>query len=421
MRAAALIAAVAAAPIAAVAAAGPGMPGRLAFAAPAGMTPQLTSVSGAGVGVSSARVAVGPEPDGSAVDLDVSVFTPGTGGRQPAVLLAHGFGGSKADLSVRATDLASHGYVVLTYTARGFGASGGRVHLDDPAFEVADARRLIDLLAGRPDVRLDGPGDPKVAIIGTSYGGALALMTAGTDRRVDALVPAITWNDLSAAFFPQSAAGPQGAPTPAGTAPIGRPGPLKALWASSFFQSPLVSPGPAVASGAGVSPDILCGRFDPVLCRLFTTALQTGRSSDELLTALRAHSPAPSLGAVRAPTLLIQGMADSLFGLDQADATARALAAAGTPVAVRWIDGGHDGASSTATADDAAAQAWVDHYLRGATPTSALAVPAFVYADPIPRRSSAAPLRSLAAYPGLGAAPSLTRVALPLKAAEPQT
>ncbi|HEX2705598.1 MAG TPA: ATP-binding cassette domain-containing protein, partial [Candidatus Lustribacter sp.] len=165
----------------------------------------------------------------------------------------------------------------------------------------------------------------------------------------------------------------------------------------------------------------LCGRFDPELCRLFTAALQTGRSSDELLTALRAHSPAPSLGAVRAPTLLIQGMADSLFGLDQADATARALAAGGTPVAVRWIDGGHDGASSTATADDAAAQAWIDHYLRGATPTSGLAVPAFVYAEPIPRRSSAAPLRSLAAYPGLGAALSLTRVALPLKAAQPQT
>ena len=40
----------------------------------------------------------------------------------------------------RARELASAGYITLIYTARGFGASGGRIHLDDPDFEVADAR-----------------------------------------------------------------------------------------------------------------------------------------------------------------------------------------------------------------------------------------------------------------------------------------
>ena len=76
------------------------------------------------------------------------------------MLLAHGFGGSKADLVDRARDLADRGYVVVTYTARGFGASGGRIHLDDPDYEVADGRTLVDLLAARPDVRLDAPGRP---------------------------------------------------------------------------------------------------------------------------------------------------------------------------------------------------------------------------------------------------------------------
>ena len=126
-------------------------------------------------------VPVRAEPDGSAVTLDGSIFAPSAAGPHPAVLLAHGFGGSKTDLVDRARDLAGRGYLVLTYSARGFGASGGRIHLDDPEYEVADARVLVDLLAARPDVRLDGPGDPRVGVAGGSYGGALALMLGATD------------------------------------------------------------------------------------------------------------------------------------------------------------------------------------------------------------------------------------------------
>lgn len=113
---------------------------------------------------SDTRVAVGAEPDGTAVTLDVTVLAPSDGQRHPAVLLAHGFGGSKDDLIERGRLLATRGYVVAAYTARGFGQSGGRVHLSDPAFEVKDAQLLIDALAARPDVQLDRPGDPRVGV-----------------------------------------------------------------------------------------------------------------------------------------------------------------------------------------------------------------------------------------------------------------
>src|SRR6185437_11139952 len=43
-----------------------------------------------------------------------------------------------------------------------------------------------------------------------------------------------------------------------------------------------------------------------------------------------------------APVLLTQGEQDSLFPLSEADANARAITAAGTPVTVRWRSGGHD-------------------------------------------------------------------------------
>ena len=107
--------------------------------------------------------------------------------------------------------------MVLAYSARGFGRSTGQIALDSLDYEIPDARALVDWLATQPEVQLDGPGDPRVGVTGGSYGGALSLMLAGTDPRVDALVPLITWNDLSQSLFPNAQATPAdlAAPTPA--------------------------------------------------------------------------------------------------------------------------------------------------------------------------------------------------------------
>ena len=397
---------------------------------------------------SALSVAVGAEPDGSMVSLDATVFAPSSGGRHPAVLLAHGFGGSKADLVGQAKDLAGRGDVVLTYSARGFGASGGRIHLDDPAYEIADARTLIDSLAARPDVRLDAPGDPRVAVVGASYGGALALMTGAADPRVDTVAAAITWNDLADAFFPQNVTTGAAPSSPAEVDRTSQLGPFKQLWASRFLGSAAAatagatagarpsgggpaSAGPSGAGPSGASPasagagEAVCGRFDPGVCRLFLPAAESGQPSADLLALLRAHSPKASLGALRAPTYLIQGMTDSLFGLEQADATVRTLSAQGTPVAVRWVDGGHDGVSSTAPADTESLATWLAHYLDPEAPpapvpagaaASALPVPAFTYAVPIPRRAEVAPLLSAPHYVG-----SASWSTIPLTAGPAQT
>ncbi|GAA4682343.1 CocE/NonD family hydrolase [Nocardioides nanhaiensis] len=321
-------------------------------------------------------VAVTPEPDGGQVSLEATLFLPPEGtagadddGRYAAVMLAHGFGGSQDDLFAQARELAAEGFVVLTWTARGFGGSGGRIHLNAPDYEVDDVSRLLDLLAARPEVRLDAAGDPRVGIAGGSYGGAIALLAAGSDDRVDALVPAITWHDLAQSLVPQSVvgstAGDAAPQSPAAVDPVATAGVFKKRWASLFFASGLGSSqgGDAEAAAEGGS----CGRFDPTVCRAFLRAATTGVADEATLELLRASSPAAVLDRVEAPTLLVQGAQDSLFGLDQADATARALAAAGTPVAVRWIDGGHDAAADTSFAEDLLdpSLAWFDHYLRG--------------------------------------------------------
>src|SRR5690242_18086014 len=73
-------------------------------------------------------VPVGAYPDGTPVRLDASVW-PQSSGRHPVVLLAHGFGGSKDSVSSQANALHDRGYVVIAWSARGHGASGGRIHL----------------------------------------------------------------------------------------------------------------------------------------------------------------------------------------------------------------------------------------------------------------------------------------------------
>jgi ABC-2 type transport system ATP-binding protein len=300
------------------------------------------------------RVPGVPEPGCGPVSLDATLYLPDVPGPVPAVLLAHGFGGSKDDLADDARLLAQDGYVVLAYTARGFGTSGGLVHLDAPNFEVADARRMLDVLANRPEVLKDGPGDPRVGVAGGSYGGALALLLAGYDERVDAIAPQITWNDLGHALFPQFAVtGAQR--SPAQTEPTGGSGVFKQAWAGVFLgpggaASSAAQPSASnrggasdVGSASRTSDALACGRLAPGVCSAYQQVAVSGQATPAILALLRASSPATVLDRITAPALLVQGEADSLFPLSEADANARGIAAHGTPVKVVWYGGGHDG------------------------------------------------------------------------------
>ncbi|MFD7564361.1 CocE/NonD family hydrolase [Streptomyces tendae] len=264
---------------------------------------------------------------GDGVRLDTSYFTAGSGGRRPAVLLAHGFGGSKDDVREQAEDLARDGYAVLTWSARGFGKSTGKIGLNAPDGEVADVSRLIDWLAEQPQVRLDKDGDPRVGIAGGSYGGAVALLSAGHDTRVDAVAPAITYWNLADALFPN--------------------GVFKKLWAGIF-----------VNSGGG------CDRFEADLCRMYQRVAESGTPDAEAVKLLEERSPQAVGARIKVPTLLTQGQTDSLFPLGQADAAAKAIRANGAPVDVDWIAGGHDGGDLENDRVQARIDAWFDRYLK---------------------------------------------------------
>jgi len=332
------------------------------------------------------RTVVARVPSGSgadAVSLDTTLYVPASATDRdpaPAVVLAHGFGGSKESVAGDARDLAGRGYVVLTYSARGFGRSTGQIGLDDPRYEIADLSTLIDLLSRRRDVQQDHPGDPRVGVAGASYGGGVALLGAAHDRRIDAIVPQITWNSLTAALFPSQTGTVDGAETVAATPQTQDAGVYKRLWAGIFFGEgsagllgALAGDGatPAQLDPAGVDPAqaqqaLLCGRFRADICAAYQQAAASGTLTPEIAAVLDRSSPAGVLDRIKAPTLLVQGTQDSLFGLGQADANARGIAANGTPVKVVWYAGGHDSSASdrvTAQLRDEVA-AWFDWYLR---------------------------------------------------------
>ncbi len=331
---------------------------------------------------------------GQPVSLDTRIYRPPSGsGPWPAVMLAHGYGGTKNSVDGEARQLARAGYLVLAWTSRGFGRSGGLVHLDAPSYEVADAELLLDHLAARPDVTVEtgaaasGAHDPVVGVAGGSYGGGLSLLLAGSDPRIDAVGAQITWNDLRRALFPQALLTDGATPaTAAAPAPVD-PGVFKKAWAGVFFGSGSASPadlaggaaaGAAGAAGAGAgtprpgaTSGPLCGRLAPELCQGYLEVARTGRPTQAILDLLAASSPARVLDRITAPTLIMQGSVDSLFPLGEGDANAAGIAANGTPVKLVWTAGGHDGGVDETDRLRAITLAWFDRHLKGRATDSA--------------------------------------------------
>ncbi|MGH3631727.1 MAG: alpha/beta hydrolase, partial [Sciscionella sp.] len=206
----------------------------------------------------------------------------------PAVLISPGFGGTVNSLDAEAEQLLGDGFVVLTYTPRGFGRSGGRIALNDPDYEVSDAHQLVNWLATRPQVQLDAPGDPRIGVTGASYGGALSLLLAGTDKRIDAIAPLITYNNLATALVPNSAGNRIPASTPAAGA-SGADGVFKKSWAGNLFAIGL-------AGRRSARPG--CGAFTAAVCAAYTQLATSGRPDASTLALLRHDSPASVTGRI---------------------------------------------------------------------------------------------------------------------------
>jgi putative CocE/NonD family hydrolase len=139
------------------------------------------------------------------ITLAATLYQPRFFPSAPAAIYIHGFGGHRlTGENNLGYYIAATGYIVLSYTARGFGdgESGGRVTLAGPD-EIEDLRHVIDWLTTDPD-HVIGPRVTKIGVLGGSYGGAHSFQIA-SDPRVSAVIPLVGWTDLEQALYPNGA------------------------------------------------------------------------------------------------------------------------------------------------------------------------------------------------------------------------
>lgn len=113
------------------------------------------------------------------------LFLPERVGPHPAITMSAGFGGTiHHGLEPFAVAFAEAGFAVLLHDHRGFGSSDGLPRHDvDPWRQIADWRRAISYLEGRPEVDAK-----RIGLWGTSYSGGHAIMLGASDRRLKAVV-----------------------------------------------------------------------------------------------------------------------------------------------------------------------------------------------------------------------------------------
>jgi len=364
--------------------------------APAGSA-ETAGTGDQGVGVQTLHFAVTAGPEGPC-DIVGDLYTPtaaSSTSRVPAILTTNGFGGSKDDQAGIGRYFASHGYVVLSYSGLGFGGSGCKITLDDPDIDGAAASELVGYLGGDPGVAYldadhtqpapaldvvqldpkdhDGvhrSDDPRVGMIGGSYGGQIQFATAAVDARVDTIVPMITWNDLSYSLGPNNTDQLQSTAVSTRTS-----GAAKLFWAAGFSAEG-VRDG---MEGAQGDPDraIGCPNFAEWVCPGLAFAGSAGYVDDDTVGHLRHASVATYLPRVKVPVLLAQGEFDTLFNLNEAVATYQALKAQGTTVKMIWHSWGHSNGTPapgelsltdpqpTTQYETARVVSWFDRYLKG--------------------------------------------------------
>jgi ABC-2 type transport system ATP-binding protein len=239
-----------------------------------------------------------------------------------------------------------NGFNVMTWDPRGFGASGGTVEVDDYRYEGRDVQALIDYVAQQPEAQLDSPGDPRVGMAGSSYGGIIQLVTAAIDSRVDAIVPNITPHDYTSSLFKEHA--------------------VKAGWGLALV---------GVGIEGSVLPGLLgfppqTGHMDPHIYDTIVGGV-TNSVSDENYQWFADKGPGFLVKNIHVPTLLTQGTADTLFTPQEAIDNFSDLAAhSGAPLKMMWFCGGHGvcltGSGPSGYVADRTVE-WLDRYLKGDT------------------------------------------------------
>jgi ABC-2 type transport system ATP-binding protein len=310
----------------------------------AALVAALAAASAAATSASAAvrRDAVVTSFDGTKIHLHFfSAVGLHRGQRAATVLQGPGWGGTAvADPNaptsppfgfVGVGPLRHAGYNVLTWDPRGFGRSGGAAEIDSAKFEARDVSALITWLAHQPEALLDKPGDPRVGMVGGSYGGGIQLTAAAIDKRIDAITPDISWNSLITSLDKNDT--------------------VKSGWAQLLYLGALNAH----------------QRNDPLIAKGYTEGQAGFTLTSDVTNFFATRGPGSLVSRIHIPTLLLQGTVDTLFTLQEAVDNYTLLRANHVPTKMLWFCGGH-GLCITNPGDQGRIQrdvlAWLGRYLK---------------------------------------------------------
>jgi hypothetical protein len=320
------------------------------------------------VGTQDLRV---PSFDGVPLDADLTLPAGGKA-PYPLIVLLQGIGGTKFDYESTSDDgmldnvtMASQGWAVLDYTARGFGDSCGTAasrantpacakgweQLADQRYEVHDTQYLAGVLVD------EGYARPAFAVAGVSYGGGQSLELAMLKNRIrltnGRYVPFVSpkrhipmriaaafalwpWDDLVTSLTPNGQLS-TGTVTPA-AADRQPAGVAKGEWDSVLY---------AVAAAGYLAPPGVDPQSDLTDWENATVAGEPFNATEaSALTDLQSYKSAIGIPMAKggpAPTVIQSGWTDSLFPVNEALHYSNRVAASGakTPLLLIFDDVGH--------------------------------------------------------------------------------
>lgn len=224
-----------------------------------------------------------PDDDGNPVTLDAEIIVPNVAYPCPGIVWNHGFGGHKGNDRSEREAIARYGYIILSYTSRGFGDTPGQVDLMG-AKEQQDLFDAIDWLIAPNNPFVAGKVIPDaIGQCGASYGGfhAWALARSGHPA-VKTVVVIATATDLYEALMPYDVE--------------------ELLWPTGFY-----------ATGYRPEDSNYSQDFHRIVFEL-----DTGINVQDARTELMERAVKGRWANVRIPVFIIQGINDSLFPANQA-------------------------------------------------------------------------------------------------------
>ena len=134
------------------------------------------------------------------VTISANVYSPKNQGAGPfpVVVFINSWGMDEYEYQVPAATLAQKGYVALSYSARGFGKSGGAVNFGG-AKDAADLTAILNYLESHYSVDTNN-----IAAVGISYGGMSALTALAKQSRIKTVACLSGPSDFDRGLFDQN-------------------------------------------------------------------------------------------------------------------------------------------------------------------------------------------------------------------------